>query len=239
VIPLIKATGGPGSIPFLLVAVALGLFVIYVWPRRRRLGQAWIAILCAAYLLLAVPVTAHKIADALPGGPNPRAEITQPLAHLIILDGDNRRGRVRRAQEILASARPPHVWVLGDEWILDALAEAGVSPEFYRLEGGAGNTLEQMHQVARIASELPSGQLAGVITSRLQAARAAGVAGALSIPVTVIAAPVDVEPPRTGAWRFLPTYAALRVSRDALYEHAALWWYARQGWIRSPQPADR
>lgn len=238
-ISLLKATGGPGSIPFFLVALAIGLLAIYVWPRRRRLGHVWIATLCAVYLVLALPVTAQAIADAFPAVSDRHDAIAQPLSLLIILDGDNRRGRVRRAQEIIASDRPGRVSVLGDEWILDALADAGVSPKSYHLDGRAGNTLQQMQQVARMASELPPGQQAGVITSRLQAPRAAALAGALASPVVVLPAPVDAEPATTGMWRFVPSYAALRVSRDALYEHAALWWYARQGWIRSRQPAHR
>jgi hypothetical protein len=33
-------------------------------------------------------------------------------------------------------------------------------------------------------------------------------------------------------WQFLPTYASLLVSRDALYEYAALAYYRWRGWIR-------
>jgi len=232
VISLLKATGGPGSIPFLAVSILLGLAIIYVWPRRRRLGALWILTVCAGYLILGLPIVAMAIGDRLPGVA-PARDAQRPIAALIILDGDNRRGRVRTAQQVIASDRPAQVWVLGDEWILEAMAEAGLPPDSYRLEGRAANTLEQMRQVARVAASAPAGQLTAVVASRLQAPRVQALAEALSIPIAVISAPVDVEPASTGIRRFLPAYAALRVSRDALYEHAALWWYARQGSIRS------
>jgi hypothetical protein len=232
VISLLKATGGPGSIAFLILAILLGLGIIYVWPKRRRLGALWIIAVSACYLVLGLPVVARTIADHLPR--MPARDGNRPISVLIILDGDNRRGRVRLAQEIMASDRPAHVWALGDEWLLDALAEGGVSPASYRLDGRAGNTLQQMHQIARLLAETTPGQAAAVVASRLQAPRVAALAEALAIPVIVLAAPVDAEPPAIGIRRFLPAYTALRISRDALYEHAALWWYARQGWIRSP-----
>jgi hypothetical protein len=70
-----------------------------------------------------------------------------------------------------------------------------------------------------------------VIVSRLQAARMAGLLERAHLLIRLIESPVDVEPATTGALTFVPTYFALRLSRDALYEHAALWYYRRHGWI--------
>ncbi len=50
--------------------------------------------------------------------------------------------------------------------------------------------------------------------------------------VRLIESPVDVEPASTGALAFVPTYYALRLSRDAIYEHAALRYYRWHGWIK-------
>jgi hypothetical protein len=235
-VSLLKATGGPGSIPFLILAILLGLGVIYVWPKRRRLGTLWIVAVSVAYLILALPVVSTAIAGRLPGIAS-AAGIQRPFSTLIILDGDNRRGRARLAQDIVAADRPGVIWVLGDEWIIDPLREAGVAEHLFRYDGTAATTLEQIHQVRRIASEAP-GRTA-LIASRLQAPRVAALIDVFAIPAAVVAAPVDAEPPTSGVWRFIPRYIALRVSRDALYEHAALWWYARQGRIRSPQPTER
>ena len=47
----------------------------------------------------------------------------------------------------------------------------------------------------------------------------------------LIVSPIDTEPATSG-WRLVvPTYYALRVSRDAIYEHAALALYTWRGWI--------
>jgi hypothetical protein len=48
----------------------------------------------------------------------------------------------------------------------------------------------------------------------------------------LVPASIDIEPPTSGVRRFIPAYIALRVSRDALYEHAALLYYRYNGWIR-------
>ena len=72
---------------------------------------------------------------------------------------------------------------------------------------------------------------AAVIVSRLQAARTRGLADRLGLDVLVIPAPVDSEPPSAGARRWLPSYAGLLMSRDALYEMVALAHYRRNGWI--------
>jgi hypothetical protein len=46
----------------------------------------------------------------------------------------------------------------------------------------------------------------------------------------IAASAIDDEPPVSGPGLWAPTYIALRVSRDALYEHAALVYYRWRGW---------
>ena len=224
---VLKATGGPGSIQFLLLAVVLGIAVVWWWPKRRRLGFAWLTVIGVSYLLMSVPVMANGIADRLPLVAAPHAST---IATLVLLDGDNRRGRVREAKRVLASQHPAAVWVLGGRWILEALAEGGVERSAFRLDGRADTTLLQMNQVPVLARASAPGQTA-VIVSRLQAPRVAARAARLGAAVWVLPAPIDVEPPRSGLGQFVPSYYALRISRDAIYEHAALAWYRYQGWI--------
>ena len=228
-ISLLKATGGPGSIPFFILAIAVGLIVTYVWPRRRRLGLTWMISVSAAYGVLALPVTAHAIANRLPSLSS-RDASAAPLALLIVLDGDNRRGRARVAQHLIAANQPPAVWVLGSSWMIDPLLQAGVPDMVARHNPSAANTRDQMRQVAAMSAKVSPGRTV-VVASRLQVPRVAALAVAFDTDPDIIAAPVDEEPPTQGWRRFLPAYIALRVSRDALYEHAALWWYANQGWI--------
>ena len=93
----------------------------------------------------------------------------------------------------------------------------------------AATTREQMVQVRDIANRA-SGHTA-VIASRLQAPRVSALARAQNIVVTVLPSAIDSEPPTTGFARFVPAYIALRVSRDATYEHLALTYYRVRHWI--------
>jgi hypothetical protein len=61
--------------------------------------------------------------------------------------------------------------------------------------------------------------------------RVAALAQTAGLELDLLASPVDQEPPTEGVWRLVPTYLALRVSRDAIYEHAALAYYRWRGWI--------
>lgn len=233
-ISLLKATGGPGSIPFLVLAIAIGLIVTYAWPKRRRLGLLWMIAVCTVYAVLALPLTAQALASSLPSITT-REPAAAPIALLIVLDGDNRRGRARVAQRLVAANQPPAVWVLGSSWMIDPLLQAGVPDMVARHDPSAANTREQMRQVAAMSAKGAPGRTV-VIASRLQVPRVAALAAAFDTEPDIVSAPVDDEPPTQGWRRFVPTYIALRVSRDALYEHAAWWWYVRQGWI---DPAQR
>ena len=226
---VIVTAGGNMAFFNAILAIAIGLIVIYVWPKRRRLGMIWVIGVCAIYAIMALPVTAQAITNRLPSI-TIREATPVPVALLIVLDGDNRRGRAVIAQRILASTQPKAVWVLGSSWMIDPLLQAGVPDMVARHNPTAANTREQMRQVAAMSAKAAPGRTV-VVASRLQVARVAALAAALNTNPDIVSAPVDDEPPTQGWRRFLPTYIALRVSRDALYEHAALWWYARQGWI--------
>jgi hypothetical protein len=70
-----------------------------------------------------------------------------------------------------------------------------------------------------------------VVASRLQAPRVWALARAMGLGILVMPSPVDDEPAASGLRAFVPSYLALRVSRDAIYEHVALAYYRWQGWI--------
>ena len=98
-----------------------------------------------------------------------------------------------------------------------------------RLETDATTTREQIAQLARIVEAGPGRP--ALVASRLQMARVAALVRVAGLEVTLISSPIDDEPPTSGLQRFVPMYIALRVSRDALYEHVALAYYAWRGWI--------
>jgi hypothetical protein len=240
VLDILKLLGAPGSILFLILALLAGLALVRWVPRFRRVGLAWLIAISASYIVLALPIVANTIVAALPtadsGVKTPistSADSSPPhdrISTLIVLDGDNRRGRVREVQRVLTADPQATVWVLGGRWILEALEEARVSGARFRYDATAGTTREQMDQVARVAADATDGRIS-VIASRLQAPRVAALARTRGIHIRVLPAEIDTEPPIAGFVVYVPSYVALRVSRDALYEHAALAYYRWRGWI--------
>ena len=223
---LVKLLGAPGSIPFLIISILVGVLLLAFTRRFRRVGAVLLIVISSAYVVLAFPVVGVAIANALP-----RVGTERPdrIATLIVLDGDNRRGRVREVQRVLDSEHPQTVWILGGRWILDALKDAAVSGPSFKYDSMAPTTLAQIDQVQAIAKQ--SLGPTAVIVSRLQAPRVVALVRSHDIPVAVLPSAVDDEPPTAGMWRFVPSYIALRVSRDAIYEHVALAYYTQRRFV--------
>ena len=228
---IVKQIGPPGSIGFLLVCLFFGVLVAFVWPRSRRLAKHWLLWVSGVYLVLGLPVVANAIVNALPAVA-PVADDPARVRTLIVFDGDNRRGRLEETLRFLRAHPGVSFWVLGEEWLVEELIRAGYPRRSFGQEKQSRNTRDQMAWVERFLSENPEAQPA-IIASVVQMPRVAALARAAMLQVTLVASPLDDEPPRTGWRRFIPAYAALRASRDAIYEHAALAYYRRQGWISS------
>lgn len=224
---LLKFFGAPGSVGFLAASCVLALLLRYVWPRRPAVARAWIVIVAALYLGLGLPVVADGLAQRLPAL---EPEAGRGIQTLVVLDGDNRLGRLAAALRIWESAGPRLLIVSGERWLVDALLEAGVPRDRIVHDISASTTRAQIEWLAPLASD-PRFECVGVIASRVQMPRVDALVRAQGVQVALISSPVDTEPPTTGWRRFVPTYSALRVSRDALYEHVALFYYRRRGWI--------
>ena len=229
---VLKVIGPPGSVPFIAFCLLLALIAAFVWPRSRRLARNWLWFVVIAHATIALPLVANALADALP-----RVAVTRPGAQhdldtLFVLDGDNRVGRVRAGAEAARASPNATVHVVGGHWwLINALVEAGVARTRITIDYEPADTRQQMDQIQRLHTGQPDGRKA-VVASRLQMPRVAGLARAGGLHLSLIASPIDTEPPTAG-WRLLvPSYYALRVSRDAIYEHAALAYYGWQGWIQ-------
>jgi uncharacterized SAM-binding protein YcdF (DUF218 family) len=227
VLETLKHIGGSGFLGFFWLCVFLGVLLLFVSPRTRRFAKHWLLWISGVYLVLGLPVVAHTIARALP------AVVPQPGRSadvLIVLDGDNRRGRLQTTLEYLQTRKPKSFWVMGEEWLIEELQRAGYPRQTFGHETETSTTREQMAWVARFVGERPTQRVA-VVASRLQMPRVEALARAARIDVQLVASPLDVEP-ATHGWRlFLPAYSGLRASRDALYEIVALAYYRRKGWI--------
>jgi Uncharacterized conserved protein len=220
---LLKATGGPGSIPFLLLGLGLGFALHRLGERGRRLGRVWIVILSVLYLVLGMPIVANQIADSLTTY-HPMDDLSRfgRVDTVVVLDGDNRRGRVREARRLYDTVHPGRVVVSGDAWMVEALVKAGIPSSAIVHDEVPQTTWEQLERLRAM-----DGPQTVVVASRLQMPRLAEFAEAMGLTVRLAPAPLDAEPANSGAWVWVPSYLALRKSRDALYEHAARAYYAR------------
>jgi hypothetical protein len=129
----------------------------------------------------------------------------------------------------MAAASPAaRVIVLGQKWLVQRLTAMGVAESRFTRDEGPPTTQAQMDWMLAHARDL--GARTAVIVSRLQLPRVAAIAQSRGQQVIAVASPVDVEPPTTGFRAIVPSYASLRLSRDALYELAALAYYGRRGY---------
>ncbi len=229
---LAKLVGPPGSIGFIAFCLLVALIVAYVWPRNRVLARRWLVGVLILHLVLAFPIVANAIAGRLPNVPSADPGTAIRLDTVVVFDGDNRRGRVRQAAALYAKSGARDVLILGGDWMVEPLTEAGVPRSRITNDDRTGTTRSQIARVEALISG-PSGARVAVVASRLQIPRVAALTRAAGLHVLLVASPIDTEPPTRGLWLFVPVYSALRVSRDALYEHAALAYYGWQGWTAS------
>lgn len=232
---VLKAIGPPGTIPFVACCVLVGIVVAFVWPRNRQLARVWLWFVFIAHMVLALPVVANAIAGGLPSVEAAEPGALRNLDTLFVFDGDNRRGRVRSAAQAASASPQAAVVVLGGHyWYTNEMAAAGVAPTRISHEYEPADTRQQIAALQRRIAQT-SGRTA-LVASRLQMPRVAALMRDAGLSSVLIASPIDTEPATSG-WRlFAPSYYALRVSRDAIYEYVALAYYARKGWIRRPGP---
>jgi len=230
---VLKVIGGPGSIGFLILCCGIGSFVSRVWPRRRWYGRAWMLVVFSLYVFLGTPIIASDISDALTSF-QPVADLQglKPADTVVLFGGDNIRGRVREALRAHAAWPEARVVVFDGDWPLLRLLEGGIPPGQILHDPRPANTLEQMEAVREYLRE-HTGARAALIASRLQMPRVAALADTMGMQVELLPSLADDEPPRTGVARWVPRYIALRLSRDAIYEHAAIWYYRWKGFTRS------
>jgi uncharacterized SAM-binding protein YcdF (DUF218 family) len=230
-ITILKAIGPPGSIPFIGFCGLIALLLTYVWPKSARLARAWLAFVVIGHLILAVPAVANSIAGRLPRVASADAAALRDIDLVFVLDGDNRRGRVRGAAQASVASPASTVWILGGTpWLVDALAETGVARGRIKHDYRPADTREQIDWVRHMIADETASRTA-IVASRLQMPRVAALSRVAGLAAMLIASPIDTEPPTSG-WRVLvPSYYALRVSRDAIYEHFALSYYSWRGWI--------
>src|SRR5262245_29486118 len=212
---VLKAIGGPGSIGFLAICSALGALVSRTVPRARRFARAWLLFVYSTYIVLGLPVVANLIGDSV-SSYTPLASFSElrDTDTLVVLDGDNRIGRLREARRVFDAISPKRVVVSGPPWLTDFMLEAGFPAERLITDPEVTTTLDQIHNLPRLLRDGQAHRVV-IVASRLQMPRVAALAQAVDLPATLAPSPIDEEPPTAGLGLFIPQYRALRVSRDA------------------------
>jgi hypothetical protein len=226
----LKFLGGPGFLFGIVLAFALGVIVARRSRRYRLVAWIWAAVVSSLTIVLALPVVAQAIASRLPPAPNDDRPCVGRFETLIVFDGDNRRGRLAEALHLWHRDSPRLIIVSGGEWLVEELVAAGVPQRAVHQDDSASTTREQVEWLGGFRAVGDACDVR-VVASELQMPRVAALVRMQRLPVSLHAAPVD-SPVPTGRFRqFIPSYAALRVSRDALYELAAIHHYRREGWL--------
>jgi hypothetical protein len=222
---LLKWIGAPGSLTFLALCCGTGLLLR--WAGYVRAGKVWLFAVYLSYVVGGLPPVSRFIESKLqPLPPLPNDALSAPdIDAIVVLHGDNVLGRVRETLRLADSSTAPIVVALGDESFCRMVEEAGVPAPRLRCRSGPSTTRAQLldvqEQIRRGVFKHPV-----LVASRLQMPRIRGVLAVTGVAATLAPSAVDDEP-----GRYLPSYLALRISRDALYEHVAIWHYRRQGWI--------
>lgn len=231
-ISISKQVGGPGSIGFLVLCFSIGLLIACIGPRSRRVAKAWLLLVLTSYLIAALPVVSYAIADRLqPIAPAWKPEGSGDTDILVVLSGDNALGRARETRRVLDAIRPRCVLISGGgAWFVRMVVDAGVARNRLVVDNTAATTREQIAKLAAWAQQCGA-RRAVVIASALSMPRVAALANRAGVRVVLAPSAVDEEPAAAGIRLCVPSYLALRVSRDAFYEHVALAYYRRRGWI--------
>lgn len=229
---IVKAIGGPGSIGFLALSCSVGILLAYAWPKRSAIGRSWLLGTLLLYGVLAFPFVAHSLAESLPPVRSTNLTSVGTLDELILLSGDNEDGRVAETLDAWRTVKPDLILVLGDEVLAQRLAAAGIPATHIRQNDVPASTRAQMEWVAAQMRARPV-HAVGVIASRLQMPRVIELARMNALNLLFLSSPLDYNVPTSGVWSVVPSYRALELSRDALYERAAFGYYRSRGWIQA------
>jgi uncharacterized SAM-binding protein YcdF (DUF218 family) len=233
VIRVAKFIGTPGSMGFLVVCCVLGVAIAYVGPRARRLARAWLVLVFAGYVIAALPIVSQTAVDGLPGY-SPvwtRSDALTDADIVIVLSGDNPRGRAQETRRLLDAGSPRCVLVSGSPWFVRMVSAAGVAHARLVVDGTANTTREQIARLSIWARQCGA-QRVMLIASTVSMPRVAALVRTAGVPVVLVPSPIDEPPAAHGIRIAVPSLRALRITRDAIYEHLALRYYRRRHWIR-------
>jgi uncharacterized SAM-binding protein YcdF (DUF218 family) len=258
---LAKALFIPGSVPFLLLGMTLGVILLLMDENRRTRGRGLLAALAVLYWVLSLPASASALEGLLADAYRPLETVLEAegARTVVVLGGGSvtlrsesasidvvseaTTFRVLEAERlyellgqptlILSGGPPPTLAEASAESqaMRDLLVARGVAPEHILLDTASGNTHEQSIVVAGMLAEQQAVVFV-LVTSPIHMRRAAGAFADEGLSPIPSAA---VEGPRPeDATPFLPSEAGLRRSQAVMREAIALAYYLARGWLTTP-----
>lgn len=254
---VVKVLLEPGSLPLLLLALALG-FVVARWnTRARRWARIWMTAWCAVHLFLSLPVVARQLVRNLSSYPSlMSADAVPPGTPVVVLAGGaafyefgSERSpvmnlattlRVREAARVQQLLDAPLVIVAGTtpadrgesaaipRAMRDGLIATGVPAEHVLLEAQSTTTYESAREV-RVLLEARKLRTVVLVTSATHMKRSVSTFQGAGLDVVAAPAPIISFAPRT-SWRmWIPSWPTLSTSVSCLHEYVGLAYYAVLG----------
>jgi uncharacterized SAM-binding protein YcdF (DUF218 family) len=255
----VKANLIPGSLPFLLIGLALGVLLLYAGRRAARWGRRWLTAWVILYLLLSLPVTASLLAGPLDAGAEPLDSSlpAEQVDAIVVLGGggltiessgvstqvlsESSVLRTLAGVRLYRSLDNPWVIVSGgvnekaglttaeSEAMRDLLIANGVPAGRILVESGSEDTHDQALKIPALL-EAHGVQRFLLVTSPTHMLRALlSFEKAGLDPIPVLAS--EHSATQHEGFPVLPSMNALDESRTALREWIGLAYYLLRGWI--------
>ncbi len=252
----LKAWLLPGTTPFLVTAVAVGVGLLYAGDTARRWGRRWLTLVAIVYWALASPLCSDILVSSLSRAGWLQAGSIPQVAAIVVLS--NGADVYQARGEALAAAKAESVynalegarlyrlatprWIVASGGIVDpmqrtpeaalvraALEQLGVPPDRIVDEDQSRNTRQQAVDVGALLRQRGVSRFI-LVTTPQHMPRALGAFHEVGLDPVPSASAYRSTQPLHARTMLLPSAAALENSRWAVYEFLGRGYYWARGW---------
>ena len=251
----------PGSVPFLLVALILGVVLLYRRADSGRWGRRWIAALVLMYWIFSMPISAAWLLEKLTPAYEPLldAGAARGATAIVVLGAGAKRYRSRGRTvdvvtrdgglRVLEAARVYQLldrpWVIVSGGFLadsgrgrpeaaitgEELVKLGVPQDRIVLETVSGDTHEHSINVPPLLRERGVERFV-LVTSQEHMRRSLRVFRAAGLSPIPSVPEAFPNPPSWRRWfSYVPSTTALEISGSIVYDYFGIGYYWLRGWI--------
>jgi uncharacterized SAM-binding protein YcdF (DUF218 family) len=259
-VEMIKQFFLPGSIPFLVFSLVIGVTLLYLRGNARKWGKRWLTALVILYWLMSTPWFAQLLENILIQDDQASFDFSQfpNLEAIVVLGGGSSTIQVDEQQlDLLSDSTILRVWEgarlfheLNPPWIIvsggadsragvtipesipmrDMLMELGVPEEQILLDTQSGNTYEQAVNLGPLLKVHSIHQFA-LVTSPTHMRRSVATFKAQGLDPFPAPSRQHPDGHLTRQFPLLPNKDALEMSVRTVREVMALIYYAIRGWL--------